>query len=475
MVAVLPVVLSFASSLVAAAPAAPRSADVVPRLIGGALAEGGALARLTELTDTIGPRLSGSPGAAAAVAWAVRTLQADGLRAWTEPVKVPHWVRGVEQASIESPAAPSARPLVITALGGRPGPPPAGVVAEVIEARSLDEVRALGERARGKIVLFQHEMLSGAVGYGEASRLRTHGPAEAAKVGAVAALVRAAASATLRTPHTGATDFEAGEPAIPAASVSHEDADTLHRLLARGPVRVRLVLGCGPGTPPEVESANVVAEVRGREKPDEVVVLGAHLDSWDLAQGAIDDGAGVAMIMDALRLVARAGVAPRRTLRIVLFMNEENGLRGGIGYAERHAADRHVAALEADSGAARPLGFRVDAGAGGVDLVTRLAAPLTGLGAAKVIAGGGGADISPLRYGRVPVMELSQDTTHYFDWHHSPADTLDKVDPRELALNTAAMAVMGWQLADAPETLAAPHAPKTAPWWRPAPAVSGQK
>jgi Zn-dependent M28 family amino/carboxypeptidase len=384
-------------------------------------------------------------------------------------------VRGVEQATIESPTTPTPRRLVITALGGSPGTPPDGVVAEVIEVRSLDEVHSLGDRARGKIVLFQHEMLSGAVGYGEAGRLRNHGPAEAAKVGAVAALVRAAASATLRTAHTGATDFPAGDPSIPAASVSHEDADLLHRLLARGPVRLRLTLGCGLGTPPEVESANVIAEVRGREKSNEVVVLGAHLDSWDLATGAIDDGAGIAMIMDALRLVARTGVAPRRTLRIVLFMNEEHGLNGGIAYADHHASEHHVAAIEADSGAGRPFGFGVEAGAGGVELVTRLAGPLASLGAAKITAGGGGADISPLRYAGVPTLSLSQDTTHYFDWHHSTADTLDKVDPRELALDTAAMAVMGWQLADAAETLAAPDAPKNPPWWRAPAGVSGQK
>ena len=194
-----------------------------------------------------------------------------------------------------------------------------------------------------------------------------------------------------------------GAPApIPAAAISVEDAELLHRLLARGRIRVRLTLGCGFASPPTVESANVVAELRGRERPEQVVVIGAHLDSWDLGTGAVDDGAGVVMVMEAMRQLARLPVAPRRTVRAVLFMNEENGLDGGLAYARRHAAELpgHVAALEADSGAGRPLGFSVTAGDGGLALVTRLAAPLVTLGAAGVSAGGGGSDLEPLRAGR---------------------------------------------------------------------------
>jgi Zn-dependent M28 family amino/carboxypeptidase len=335
-----------------------------------------------------------------------------------------------------------------------------------VEVDSLEAVKALGPAAAGKVLLFQHRMGQGMASYGETSVLRGRGPAAAAAVGAAAALVRSLASASLRSPHTGATMFPAGVTPLPAAAVSVEDAELLHRLLQRGPVRVHLELECGPGTPPEVESANVVAEVRGREKPDEVVLLGAHLDSWDLADGAIDDGAGVVTVMEALRALKALPQAPRRTVRVVLFMNEENGLQGGLAYAERHGGDRHVAALEVDSGAGRPLGFQVGAGDGGVALVSRLVAPLAGLGLAEVMAGGGGADISPLAYQGVPMLELRQDTSRYFDWHHSAADTFDKVEPRELALGAAGVAWLAWQLAESPETVPRPEVPTEAPWWK---------
>jgi Zn-dependent M28 family amino/carboxypeptidase len=264
-----------------------------------------------------------------------------------------------------------------------------------------------------------------------------------------------------------------GAPApIPAAAVSVEDAELLHRLLARGPVRVWLRLGCGFATPATVESANVLAEVPGRERPEEVVLIGAHLDSWDLGTGAIDDGAGVVMVMEALRQIARLPVAPRRTVRAVLFMNEENGLEGGLGYASRHAAElpRHVGAIEADMGAGRPLGFAANAGEGGQALLARLATPLAALGASGVRGGGFGSDIEPLLGAGVPVLDLWQEASRYFDWHHSAADTFDKVVPAELAASAAALAVMAWQLAESDDTLAAPEAPKSPPWWQPQPA-----
>ncbi len=314
-------------------------------------------------------------------------------------------------------------------------------------------------------------------GYGQVVTLRSRGPAAAAKAGAVGALVRSLSTLSLRAPHAGQTRFEAGEREIPAAAISTEDADLLHRLLGRGPVRVKLTLGCGPGEPPEADSANVVAEIRGREKPDEVVLLAAHLDSWDLGTGAVDDGAGAAMVMDAMRLAARLGRPPRRTLRAVLTMNEENGLDGGLAYAERHRDEipRHVAALEADSGAGRPTGVRVTAGAGGLEAVRALTRPLAALGADRVSDGAVGADVSPLNYQRVPVVSVAQDTSRYFDWHHSAADTLDKVSPRDLAEATAALAWVAWALAEAREPLPRPEPPDKPPWWKPAPApVAGK-
>ena len=442
--------------------------DVPARLVGGALVDGQAYADVAELTDTIGARLTGSPGASAAVEWAVARLRAAGLHAWTEPVRVPHWVRGEERAV--AIAAPPARPqpLAVAALGSSAGTPPGGVEAEVVEVRSLEEAAALGDRARGRIVLFQHGM-PGQGSYGELVRLRARGPATVARLGAAGALVRSLASASLRDPHTGQTAFPPDVAPIPAASISVEDAELLHRLLARGPVRVRLVLGCGPGTPPEVESANVVAELPGRARQGEIVLIGAHLDSWDLATGAIDDGAGVAMVLEAMRLLAREPAPPRRTVRAVLFMNEEHGLSGGIAYAERHAAElgHVVAAVEADSGAGRPLGWKTEAGPGAVAILTRLSAPLATLGANGVRAGDAGSDLDPLRYAGVPTAGLWQDGSRYFEWHHSAADTLDKIDPGELARAAAALAVGAWQLAEADATMPRPPPPAEPPWWKP--------
>jgi Zn-dependent M28 family amino/carboxypeptidase len=465
------------AALVAAG--APPPAEAPPeaaRLLGRALAEGGAYQRLAELTDTVGARLTGSPGAEAAVRWALARFRKDGLEARLEPVRVHRWVRGAERAELLPAPGWRGQPLAVTALGGSPPTPPGGLAAEVVEAWSLEEVEKLGEALRGKVVLLQHRMGSGE-GYGQAVRLRSRGPAAAARAGAAGALMRSLATTSLRSPHAGQTRFDPGERQIPAAALSTEDADLLHRLAGRGPVKVKLTLGCGPGDPPEAESANVVAEIRGRERPEEVVLLAAHLDSWDLGTGAVDDGAGVAMVMDAMRLAAGMGRPPRRTLRAVLTMNEENGLDGGVGYAERHRDELggHVAAIEADSGAGRPTGLRVAAGPGGLEAMRALARPLSTLGADGVAEGDAGADVSPLHYQRVPALSVAQDTSRYFDWHHSAADTLDKVSPRDLAEATAALAWVAWALAEAPETLPRPEPPDKPPWWKPAPApVAGQ-
>jgi carboxypeptidase Q len=456
-----------AASLAETASRPPGAAPPDPAaVLGPALTDGFAYARLAELTDTIGARLAGSPAAAAAVAWALQRFRDDGLDAHLEEVKVPRWERRAERAEVVAGAGWRAQPLAVTALGGSPGTPRGGLVAEVVEVRSLEEVEALGARAKGRIVLFQHDMKAEA-GYGEHVALRSRGPAAAARAGAAAALVRSLATASLRTPHTGQTRFPPDGREIPAAAVSVEDAELLHRLAARGPVRVRLDLDCGMASPPTADSANVVAELRGRGRPEEVVLVGAHLDSWDLGQGAVDDGAGVAMVMEVMHLLAHGREPPRRTVRAVLFMNEENGLSGGAAYAERHAAEasRHVAAIEADSGAARPLGFRVDAGPGGDELLRRLAAPLAAIGAAEVTKGEGGTDTEPLRHALVPVLQLRLDPARYFDLHHSAADTLDKVVPRELAEGAAAYAFIARALADADETLPRPAAPQGPAWW----------
>jgi hypothetical protein len=355
----------------------------------------------------------------------------------------------------------------MTGLGMSAPTPPAGIVAEVVEVRSLDELTALGPKVKGKIVLFQHDMKV-ASDYGRFAGLRMKGPAAASRLGAAAALVRSLSTATIRLPHTGTTTFPPGVASIPAGALAVEDAELLHRLLARGPVKVRLVLGGRVPDPPKGPSANVVAEIRGREKPEEVVVIGAHLDSWDLGTGAIDDGAGVAMVLETMRILAAMPQPPRRTLRAVLFMNEENGTEGAVGYHERNlaASTRHVAALEADAGGGRATGVGVTGGAAATELVRAMVAPLASLGVDHVDGGGGGVDISPLAWAGVPLLSLHQDTTHYFDWHHSAADTLDKVDPADLAQASAAFAWLAWALADSPATLPSAPVPEGEPWWK---------
>ena len=447
-------------ALIALLAAPPYSSDVVARLIGAALSDGVAYARVAELSDGIGPRLSGSAGAEAAVKWAVQHLRDDGAEVRTEAVKVPHWVRGEERAEVLPARGRAGYALAVTALGGSAGTPAGGVTADIVEVRSIAEVQALGDKARGKIVFFNHNMSTagGKTGYGEMSPLRNHGPAQAAKVGAAAALVRSLATTSLRDPHTGATTFDDGAAKIPAAALSVEDAELLHRLLQRGPVQVRLGLGCR--TLAEVDSANVVADVRGREKPDEIVLLGAHLDSWDLGQGATDDGAGVAIVMEAARLIAQLPQHPRRTVRVVLFMNEENGLAGGKAYAQAHAAEaeRHVAALESDAGAGRPVSIGLRAGEGAQALLAPWLAPLDPLGAAEFGGEAGGADIGPLAASRVAFVGVQQDVSRYFDYHHSAADTLDKIRPTDLAQTAAAVAWVAYALAEMAEPLPRPAA-----------------
>lgn len=446
-------------SVLVLAVAGPTSAvepsDVAARIVGAALVRSRAYDTLAHLTDRIGPRLSGSSGLESAVRWTAAEMERNGAdRAWTDKVMVPHWVRGAERARI---VAPVEQTMHAVALGGSVPTPEEGITAEVIEAETYDELHALGATVKGKIVLYSKRMVRNGGekdGYGAAVRYRSSGAVEAAKLGAVGALLRSVGTATFRLPHTGMTSYDEQVPKIPFAAIADEDADLIHRLLQSGnPVRVQLVLGCA--ILPDSESANVIADFRGRDKADEIVVIGAHLDSWDLGTGAIDDGAGVAIVMETMRLLKSLDLRPRRTIRAVLFTNEENGLRGGRAYAEAHRDELpgHVAAIESDSGGAKPLGFGVSAGTGGDAAVRAIAANLKSIGADEVTVGGGGADISPMRPAGVPQIGLRQDATRYFDYHHTAADTLDKVDPHELAMNVAALAVLAYSLAERDETL----------------------
>jgi len=455
-----------ASALLLLLAVSGSESDVPARLVGGALTGGRAYATAQSLTDRIGARPAGSVSAERAVEWALAELRAAGLKnVRKEPVKVPHWVRGEESAEL---LAPSSEILHVTALGGSVATAAGGVSAEVVEAGSFEEIKALGVKARGRIVLINKPVARSphGDGYGQVVPLRHSGAVAAAQVGAVAALLRSVGTGAHRLPHTGMTSYEDGTPKIPFAALAAEDADLLHRLLASGEKpRVKLRLGCQQLG--DVDSSNVMGEVPGRDKAGEIVLLGAHLDSWDLGTGAIDDGAGCAIVIEAARLIAHLRTPPRRTVRVVLFMNEEFGLSGARAYAERHKneLDKHVAALEADSGAGRPLGFSVTGDEHALALVRKWVAPLATLQAAEVSSTRfGGADVIPMQIRGVPAVGLQQDMSSYFDWHHTAADTLDKIDPLELAWSAGAAAVLAWAAAEARETLPRP-APTAQPSW----------
>ena len=449
-------ILLLALAVQTAAPLDDANLVVARALISRAQQSRGAFATLTDLVDHVGPRLSGSSGADAAVAWASDSFSALGLVVRKEPVLVPVWVRGLEQAEVLSAPGRRSQALAVTALGGSPPTPTDGLEADIVEVSSLAELQQRGAAVRGRIVFFNHSM-SVANDYRRFAELRTKGPALAAGLGATGALVRSLATTSMRSPHTGAAQFKEGEASIPAAAISVEDAQLLHRLLAAGPVRVHLVLGCR--ILPDAMSANVIADLRGRERPDEIVLLGAHLDSWDLAVGAQDDGAGVALVIETARLLAGLAERPRRTVRFVLFMNEENGLRGAKTYASTHASELalHVAAMELDVGAGRPLGVALTAGPGASSLIEPWLAPLGPLGAGKLLPQPAeGADLTPLASARVPLVAVVQDATHYFDVHHSAADTLDKVEPEAFSQTSAAVAWMTYALAESKAVLPRP-------------------
>jgi len=424
------------------------SSDPVAEITSSALADDFAWGWLSTLCDVYGPRLSGSAAYDRAAAWAVESLREAGFdRVWTEPVPVPHWVRGTEWARL---TAPVDEPLKLTGLGGSVGTPEDGLEAEVVVVHDSDELAALGEGVRGKIVLFNPEWN----GYGSVATYRVNGPAAASRAGAVGALVRSATGASLGTLHTGLTSFEDGDTRIPAAAVTTESADRIERLIVRGEtVRVRWYSEAV--NHPLVEQPTVVAEVRGTEWPDEVVVAGCHFDSWDVGTGAHDDGAGCAVMVGAARTLIDERWRPRRTIRVVLFASEEQGGHAGKAYLEAHREelDRHVAALESDSGCFAPAGFSVRGVAGAVGRVAELASPLAGLGASAVTVGWAGVDIGPIVAEGVPGIGHRTHNDRYFDYHHSPADTLDKVAPEDLAANVAAVAGLLWGVANADEPL----------------------
>lgn len=444
-----------------------RYREVAGRLIGAALTDQEGWEKLEHLSLRIGHRLSGSPQLEAAILWASERMRAEGLEnVRLQPVTVPHWVRGREEARL---LAPVEKELEILGLGNSVGTPPEGIEASVVVARSFEELRELGrDEVEGRIVLYAVEW----EGYGRTVRYRVNGPSEAARLGAVAALVRSATGRSLYTPHTGSLVYAEDAPRIPAAAVTVEDALWMRRLAEAGETpRVRLSMEAE--MLPEARSHNVIAEIVGSERPEEVVVMGGHYDSWDVGQGVHDDGAACVAAWHALTLIHRLGLRPRRTLRVVLWTNEENGLRGAQAYRDSlgDAVSSHVAAIEMDGGVERPVGFGVSLGerpggtpapdAGEPDpaleaamaTLREISRLLEGIEGGRITPGGGGADIGPLMREGVPGLGFRTVGEHYFDWHHTNADTIDKVDPEHFRRAVAMLAVMGYTLADMPGRL----------------------
>ncbi|HWA93918.1 MAG TPA: M20/M25/M40 family metallo-hydrolase [Terracidiphilus sp.] len=415
---------------------------------------------LRYLTSNIGPRLSGSPQAAHAVEWVAQQMRDLGADVTIEKAKVPHWVRGVETAELTAwpgMAPGTTQKIVLTALGGSVATPPEGITAPVIVVDNWQQLHALAPgAAKGKILLFNHpfdkELAAtghGIEAYGNGVVYRGAGPLAAASVGAVAVLVRSVGGADYRLPHTGQTVYAKGVAKIPAAAVTAEDSMLLKTLASEGPVTMHLTLT--PQNLPEAESANVIADWKGTEHPEQVVIVSGHLDSWDLGTGAIDDGAGVAVAMQAIHLMHDLGIHPRRTIRFVAWMSEEEGSEGAGQYMIDYKNDvaNHIGAIESDLGCDHPTGIMY----AGNPVLSRWLQPLSTvlepIGAEVLTAAGGtGEDISGLTEKGVPSFAPIQDDRFYFNYHHTAADTFDKVNPKHLNENAAIMSVLAYALAD---------------------------
>jgi carboxypeptidase Q len=419
------------------------------KLIAAAQADQFAWDRLAELTDTFGQRLSGSDNLNRAIAWAVETMKKDGLEnVHTERVMVPRWVRGAESLEITNPPH-HAVPML--GLGGSVATPPAGIEADVMVVSSGDELNKRAAEAKGKIVLFNVPYTN----YGETVQYRSGGASMAARHGAVASLVRAVGPMGLRTPHTGGMSYAEGVARIPTAAINAEDANRIQRLVNRG-VKVRLRLKMEAKFDADAESFNVVGEIKGSEKPEEIVLVGGHFDSWDVGTGASDDGVGCIVTWEAARLMKKLNIRPKRTVRVVLFTNEENGLRGGNAYRDAHAkeAANHIFAVESDSGVFAPARLGFTGSEAARKIIAEIGMLLAPLGMQDISGGGGGADIGPIAaLGKVPMMAYSGDSNKYFTIHHTPADTVDRIDPAEVSKAAAALTAMIYVVADMPQSL----------------------
>ena len=432
-----------------------RLSPAARRITAAALADSAPYRRLGALVDGFGHRLSGSAALEQAIDWVLAEMQRDGFaNVRGEPVMVPHWVRGAESATLVSPRE---TPLRMLGLGGSVGTGADGVTADVMVVHSFDELERRKAEAPGKIVLFNTPFPKDSApfaGYDVAVRYRGAGASAAARVGAVAMLLRSVATFSIQSPHTGGLRYDPAVTKIPAAALSIEDAEMLDRMQARGE-KVRVKLKMSAQMLPDAPSRNAVAELRGRERPDEVVVIGGHIDSWDVGQGAMDDGGGSVAAWEAVKLLKRLGLTPRRTIRVVLFTNEENGGRGGAGYRDAHKAElaQHFAAIESDNGIFAPRGFRFQGTPSAAKRAALLAQLTRIAGAPAVTPGEGEADVGPIIEEGVPGFALDGDASRYFWYHHTTADMLNVVSDTDLRRCVAAMAVLAYALAEMPGTL----------------------
>ncbi len=415
-------------------------------LIGEAMSSSEGWHRFNHLVDYFGPRFSGSETLENSIDWIVELMKEDGFdRVWTQPVQVPHWVRGKESATLKLPIE---RDLPMLGLGGSIGTPENGITAEVMVVNTFDELDARGAEANGKIVLFNAEYTT----YGQTVQYRIRGASAAAKYGAVASLIASVASYSIQTPHTGVMRYEDGIEKIPHAAITVEDALMIERFADRGE-KIELTLNMEAETLPDATSRNVIAEIRGSIYPDEIIVMGGHIDSWDVGQGAMDDGGGCVAAWEALRLMKKLGIQPKRTIRVVLWTNEENGLRGAEEYKrwveeEEKSLENHVLGMESDSGVFDPLGFGFTGSDEAFEMLKEIGTLLHRIDSGIVTRGGGGADIGPLMRAGMPGMGLRVDGEKYFWFHHTDADTIDKLNEQDFNECVATMAVFAYMVAD---------------------------
>lgn len=442
--------VAFAGDAHAQAPITDAIRGNADRLIDGALRDTTAYDRLSILTDRFGPRLSGSQPLEKAIDWILAEMKRDGLaNVRGEAAHVPHWVRGDESATLVSPRVTA---LHMIGLGMSIGTPPQGITAPVLVVDSFEDLQSHASEAKGKIVLFDHPFppdKPGLDGYREAVAYRGGSPAAGARVGAVAVLIRSISSFSIQNPHTGSTRYDTTLAKIPAAALSIEDAEMLHRMQRHGE-KIVVTLKMGAHQLADAPSRNVVAELRGSEKPDEVVVLGGHIDSWDVGQGAMDDGACSVGAWEAVRLMKELGLKPKRTVRVVMWTNEENGGRGGRAYRDAHEAElsKHVVAMECDNGVFRPYGVRFQGSAAGLAFMKSVGGLLQRIDATRVVEGESEADVGPIIQRGVPGLALDVDDTKYFWYHHSSGDMMTVIDRSDYQKCIATMAVLAYALAD---------------------------